>query len=108
MIHHLDLLEWDITIVDQDETHYYQPGFLFIPFGIYGPNDVIKPKRFYIPAGVNLIMSPLNKSSGKIGSFGQRRSLSGIRLPRHRHRDASCAGRKLRGWKGRAGGRYDS
>lgn len=61
MIHHLDLLEWDITIVDQDETHYYQPGFLFIPFGIYGPNDVIKPKRNYIPAGVNLIMSPIEQ-----------------------------------------------
>jgi len=45
MIHHLNSDEWDITIVDQDETHYYQPGFLFIPFGIYGRNDVIKPKR---------------------------------------------------------------
>ena len=28
--------DWKITIVDQDETHYYQPGFLFIPFGTYG------------------------------------------------------------------------
>ena len=27
--------DWDITIVDQFKTHYYQPGFLFIPFGIY-------------------------------------------------------------------------
>ena len=23
--------EWDITIIDQFKTHYYQPGFLFIP-----------------------------------------------------------------------------
>jgi len=30
----LDKDEWQITIVDQHETHYYQPGFLFIPFGI--------------------------------------------------------------------------
>ena len=28
----LDKNEWQITIVDQHETHYYQPGFLFIPF----------------------------------------------------------------------------
>ena len=35
--------EWDITIVDQFKTHYYQPGFLFIPFGVYTKNDVIKP-----------------------------------------------------------------
>ena len=27
----LDCDEWQITIVDPHETHYYQPGFLFIP-----------------------------------------------------------------------------
>lgn len=57
--HHLDRDEWNITIVDMDETHYYQPGFLFIPFGIYGPNDVIKPKRDYIPPGVEMILSEI-------------------------------------------------
>lgn len=57
LIHHLDPYTWDITLVDQEEKHYYQPGFLFIPFGIYGPNDVIKPKRDYIPAGVQMILS---------------------------------------------------
>lgn len=59
MSHHLDPNEWEITIVDQEETHYYQPGFLFIPFGIYGRNDVIKPRRDYIPAGVDLIVSEI-------------------------------------------------
>jgi sulfide:quinone oxidoreductase len=53
----LDMDEWQITIIDQHETHYYQPGFLFIPFGIYSKNDVIKPKRDFIPSGVELIMS---------------------------------------------------
>ncbi len=57
--HELDLSEWKISIVDQYETHYYQPGFLFIPFGIYGPNDVIKPKRDFIPAGVEMIVSEI-------------------------------------------------
>jgi sulfide:quinone oxidoreductase len=55
----LDADEWAITIVDQHATHYYQPGFLFIPFGMYSKNDVIKPKRDFIPAGVELIMSPI-------------------------------------------------
>jgi len=59
--HVLSRDEWKITIVDQDETHYYQPGFLFIPFGIYGENDVIKPKRDYIPAGVEMIMSKIEQ-----------------------------------------------
>ena len=53
--------EWQITIVDQFETHYYQPGFLFIPFGIYSKKDVIKPKRDFFPAGAEVIMSEIEK-----------------------------------------------
>ncbi len=59
LYHTLDPDEWKITIVDQEETHYYQPGFLFIPFGIYGKTDVIKPKRNFIPAGVEMIVSTI-------------------------------------------------
>lgn len=55
----LDPDEWKITIVDQHETHYYQPGLLFIPFGMYSKNDVVKPERDFIPAGVEMIMSPI-------------------------------------------------
>jgi len=57
----LDPDEWRIIIVDQHESHYYQPGFLFIPFGMYSKSDVIKPKRDFIPAGVELIMSPVEE-----------------------------------------------
>ena len=34
--HKLDLKEWVITIVDRSDTHVYQPGLLFLPFGLYG------------------------------------------------------------------------
>ena len=51
----LDCDEWQMTIVDPHETHYYQPGFLFIPFGMYGKADVVKPERDFIPAGVEVI-----------------------------------------------------
>ncbi len=57
--------EWDITIVDQFKTHYYQPGFLFIPFGIYSKNDVIKPKNDFFPVGVNVIFSEISKIEPK-------------------------------------------
>jgi len=56
---HLNQQEWQIAIVDKNETHYYQPGFLFIPFDIYNRNDVIKPKRDYLPPSVELIMSDI-------------------------------------------------
>jgi sulfide:quinone oxidoreductase len=57
----LDLSEWSITIVDKEETHYYQPGFLFIPFEIYNKRDVIKPKRDFFPPGVEVIMSEIDR-----------------------------------------------
>jgi len=53
----LDKDEWRITIVDQRETHYYQPGFLFIPFGIYTPRDVVNPKQDFFPPGVESIFA---------------------------------------------------
>jgi sulfide:quinone oxidoreductase len=53
--------EWKITLVDQDKTHYYQPGFLFIPFGIYQEKDVIKLKQEFIPSRVELIFSEIER-----------------------------------------------
>ena len=52
--------EWQITIVDKDDRHFYQPGFLFIPFGIYkGAQDVMRSRRRYLPRGVKLILSEI-------------------------------------------------
>jgi len=55
----LDSNAWRIIIVDRDETHYYQPGFLFIPFGIYSPDEVVKPKRNFLPPQVEVIFSDI-------------------------------------------------
>jgi sulfide:quinone oxidoreductase len=57
----LEKNEWNITIIDQHETHYYQPGFLFIPFGIYGKHDVIKPKRDFFPSGITAITTTVKQ-----------------------------------------------
>lgn len=57
LVHALDMSEWHITVVDQDEIHYYQPGFLFIPFGTYGKADVMRPKRDFLPREVEVIIS---------------------------------------------------
>ena len=61
MQQHLDPLEWKITIIDADEKHYYQPGFLFIPFDMYTPDDVVKSKREFIPRGVDFILSEIDR-----------------------------------------------
>ena len=57
----LDKKEWSIRIVDQDPTHHYQPGFLFIPFGTYQPSQVTKPKERFMPDGVDLEMGEIEK-----------------------------------------------
>jgi sulfide:quinone oxidoreductase len=53
--------EWKITIIDENKTHYYQPGFLFIPFGYYKKADVVKPKQNFLPAGVESIYQRIEK-----------------------------------------------
>ena len=53
----LDSSEWHITVVDKEPIHYYQPGFLFIPFGIYNREDVVKPKENYFPKEIEVIFS---------------------------------------------------
>jgi sulfide:quinone oxidoreductase len=57
----LDRDDWSITVVDKEKTHYYQPGFLFIPFGIYNRNDVIKAKSDFFPVGVQVIYQEIDK-----------------------------------------------
>ena len=33
-----------ITVVDVDDRHVYQPGLLFVPFGLTHPEDIVRPR----------------------------------------------------------------
>jgi len=57
----LDRAQWQITVVDQNNAHLYQPGLLFIPFGTYRPDEVVKPRRRYIPDGVDLVLGEIDR-----------------------------------------------
>jgi sulfide:quinone oxidoreductase len=57
----LDDGEWQITLIDKDEQHHFQSGYLFIPFGIYSRDDVLKPKRDFIPKGVDFVVDNVIK-----------------------------------------------
>jgi sulfide:quinone oxidoreductase len=44
--------DWDITVIDKSQFHLYQPGFLFLPFSLYGyktRDDVSKPIKTPLP-----------------------------------------------------------
>ena len=45
--------EWTLTLVDRAPDHYYQPGYLFMPFGIYTENDVRRPMTRTVPRGID-------------------------------------------------------
>ena len=38
-----------VTVVDQDDVHVYQPGLLFVPFGISTPEEIVKPRESQLP-----------------------------------------------------------
>ncbi|MHC1785161.1 MAG: NAD(P)/FAD-dependent oxidoreductase [Anaerolineaceae bacterium] len=59
MANKLDANEWKVILVDKDDDHFYQPGYLFLPFGIYKPEDVVKPKHKFIPRNVEFILSDI-------------------------------------------------
>ena len=44
--------EWTITIIDKDDKHVYQPGLLFIPFGIYQPEDIVRSRSEFLGKGI--------------------------------------------------------
>jgi sulfide:quinone oxidoreductase len=49
--------EWQIVVAEKENNHYYQPGFLFLPFGQYSRKRVTKKTKSFLPSQVKLITS---------------------------------------------------
>lgn len=59
--HELKKADWQISIIDEKEEHHYQPGYLFLPFDIYTPEDIIKSIEEFIPKHANLVKGKIDK-----------------------------------------------
>jgi len=57
----LPINEWSVTIVEKEMNHYYQPGFLFIPFGYYLTKNILKPTQKFLPEGVEIVKGKIEK-----------------------------------------------
>ena len=44
---------YDITIIEPNEKHYYQPGFTLIAAGVFTPEEVVKSTKSLIPDHAN-------------------------------------------------------
>jgi sulfide:quinone oxidoreductase len=42
----------EIVVVDRDDRHVYQPGLLFVPFGLAEPGDIVRPRSKQLRNGI--------------------------------------------------------
>ena len=35
----------EIVVIDRDDVHVYQPGLLFVPFGLTEPGEIVRSRR---------------------------------------------------------------
>jgi sulfide:quinone oxidoreductase len=120
--------EWEITVVDQEDVHRYQPGYLFMPFGGYQLSQISKPIGDLLASGVEKVTAEIDRvdidsdevvlSNGKLLAYDQLVIATGT-TPRpdqtpgmdgaewrnsvfdfYTPDGAMALGEKLRGWEG--------
>ncbi|MGO9248028.1 MAG: NAD(P)/FAD-dependent oxidoreductase [Solirubrobacteraceae bacterium] len=45
--------EAQITVIDRDDSHIYQPGLLFVPFGLAEPEEIVRPRHAQLRASID-------------------------------------------------------
>ena len=55
-----DADEADIHVVDRDDRHVYQPGLLFVPFGLAQLEEVVRPRRRQFRGGIEFHESEID------------------------------------------------
>jgi sulfide:quinone oxidoreductase len=48
----LDGDQAEIHVVDRDDCHIYQPGLLFVPFGLADVDEIVRPRRRQLHRGI--------------------------------------------------------
>jgi sulfide:quinone oxidoreductase len=52
--------ELAITVVDQDDRHVYQPGLLFVPFGLTNVADIVRSRQRQLRRDVGFVRQPID------------------------------------------------
>ena len=52
--------EIEITVIDQDDRHVYQPGLLFVPFGLAHAEDIVRPRGRQFHHGIDYVKSAID------------------------------------------------
>lgn len=55
------LPDWSVHLIDRDDAHLYQPGLLFVPFGGYRPDELLRSRRSLVDARVQLTLGEVDR-----------------------------------------------
>jgi sulfide:quinone oxidoreductase len=50
-----------IVVVDQDDRHVYQPGLLFVPFGLARPTEIVRPRGEQLAPAVEFRLASIDR-----------------------------------------------
>ncbi len=50
-----------LTVVDPDPRHVYQPGLLFVPFGVYRPEEIVRPRAPTLPEAAEYVAGAVDR-----------------------------------------------
>ena len=53
--------EASVTVVDQDDRHVYQPGLLFVPFGLAHPEEIVRPRGRQLRKGIEYLRDGVDR-----------------------------------------------
>ena len=66
----------EIVVVDHDDRHVYQPGLLFVPFGLAEPDEIVRPRSKQLRDGIEFrlaevacVETPKTRSGSQAGSL---------------------------------------
>jgi sulfide:quinone oxidoreductase len=51
----------EITVVDSDDRHVYQPGLLFLPFGLTSPEDIVRSRAGQLHRGIEFRIGEVDR-----------------------------------------------
>jgi sulfide:quinone oxidoreductase len=51
----------EIVIVDRDDRHVYQPGLLFVPFGLADPGEIVRPRGAQLHDGIEFRLAEVER-----------------------------------------------
>ena len=50
-----------IVVIDRDNRHVYQPGLLFVPFGLADPDELVRPRGLQLHDGIEFVLAEVDR-----------------------------------------------